>query len=415
MKKSSKDIFSDLKLFYPYLRKGLVLQKLEFINKFPEFNKCYSDVLLNSDKEEIAIKVAKTLVKGIEEGFLTEIDLDELLFLLIEDTLFNSYLYKLQSDNIICNNEEDFNGLLKNWGVPIDNKILSNVYNEAERDFVICGYRRYDFDCIRLLLLDKRPVKMYRQDDDDLYAAYPTIIDIDFRRSLLHIRIKDVDHIESNSKEVNTFKGRIENTLDFLSGFNPKIHYKEIDNVRKSLFLIEENLLKGQREKAQKKLVDFEQEIDSFVGRINEEFGPIPEEGISSKAHISTSVLSIISKSLGSNEQGDIAGIKFRNKHGEGKENYAEVSIIEKDFKCISTDELYWINLSVLLNQKEIEFLKIGKQFNAGMVIFNLTASLSTINVKLMQRSSHPDSELERQPTDQKYDEVVEFVNMFLK
>lgn len=126
-------------------------------------------------------------------------------------------------------------------------------------------------------------------------------------------------------------------------------------------------------------------------------------------------MLSIISKSLGSNEQGDIAGIKFRNKHGEGKENYAEVSIIEKDFKCISTDELYWINLSVLLNQKEIEFLKIGKQFNAGMVIFNLTASLSTINVKLMQRSSHPDSELERQPTDQKYDEVVEFVNMFLK
>ncbi|MEH7184451.1 hypothetical protein V7104_15625, partial [Bacillus subtilis] len=65
--------------------------------------------------------------------------------------------------------------------------------------------------------------------------------------------------------------------------------------------------------------------------------------------------------------------------------------------------------------QQEIEFLKIGKLFNAGFVIFNLTASLNTINIRLMQRSSHPDNELERQPTDHKYDEVVEFVNKFLK
>lgn len=415
MKKSSNEIFSDLKLFYPYLRKGLVMQKLAFIKKYPQFNDCYSQVLTQSDDEDRAIKVAKTLVKGIEEGFLTEMDLDELLFLLIEDTLFNSYLYKLQPDNIMCNNETDLNQLLRKWGVPSDNKILSNVNNEAESDFVICGYRRYDFDCIRLLLLDKNPVEIYRQDDDDLYAAYPTIIDVDFRRNLLHIRIKDVDLIESNSKEVSTFKGRIENTLNFLYGFEPKIHCKEIDNVRKSLFLIEENLLKGQREKAQQKSADFQPEIDAFVGKIHKEFGPVHEEGITSKEHISTSVLCIISKSLDTNEQGDIVGIKFRNKHGEGKENYAEVSIIEKDYKCISTDELYWINLSVLLNQQEIEFLKIGKLFNAGFVIFNLTASLNTINIRLMQRSSHPDNELERQPTDHKYDEVVEFVNKFLK
>ncbi|CAI6274059.1 hypothetical protein NRS6186_11470 [Bacillus subtilis] len=414
MKKSSNEILSDLKLFYPYLRKGLVMQKLEFMNKFAEFNKFYGDVLAQKDDEDRAIKVAKTLVKGIEEGLITEVDLDELLFLLIEDTLFNSYLYKLQVENILCNNETELKDLLRKWNVPSDNKILSNVNNDSEKDFVICGYRRYDFDNLRLLLLDKKPVKIYSQDSDNLYAAYPTIIDIDFRRKLLHIRIKDVDLIESSSKEIRTFKGRIENTLNFLYGFEPKIHCKEIENVRKSLFLIEENLLKSQREKAQQKSADFQPKIDEFVDKVNQEFGTIKEEGITSKEHITTAVLCIISKSLDPNEQGDIVGIKFRNKHGEGKENYAEVSIIEKDYKCISTDELYWINLSVLLNQQEIEFLKIGKLFDAGFVIFNLSASLNTINIRLMQRSSHPDNELERQPNDQKYDEVIEFVNKFL-
>ncbi|WP_077736739.1 hypothetical protein [Bacillus sonorensis] len=414
MKKSGSEFLSDLKLFYPYLRKGLVIQKLNFIKKFEEFNECYNQVLLQNEKDETAIKVAKTLVKGIEEGFITESDLDELLFLLIEDTLFNSYLFKLQKENIEFNNDKDLNELLIKWGVPTDNQILSNVRNNSDKDFVICGYRRYDFDSIRLLLLDKKPVKIYSQDEEDLYAAYPTLIDIDYRRNLLHIRIKDVDLIESNSKEVSTFKGRIENTLNFLYQLEPKIYCKEIENVRRSLFLIEENLLKNQREKAQQMLVGFELQIDEFVNNIYQKFGAVEEEGITSKDHISTAVLSIISKNLKRNEQGDIVGIKFRNKHGEGKENYAEVSIIEKDYKCISTDELYWINLSVLLNQKEIEFLKIGKFFNAGFVIFNLTVSLNTLNVRLMQRSSHPDNELERQPNDQKYEEVIEFINNFL-
>lgn len=64
---------------------------------------------------------------------------------------------------------------------------------------------------------------------------------------------------------------------------------------------------------------------------------------------------------MNANELGDVIGIKFHDtQNKDGK--YAEITIKDSGNKCISTSNLYWLNLSVLQNTKEVEFLKIITQ-----------------------------------------------------
>jgi hypothetical protein len=415
MKNSPKDILEKLSYFYPYLRKGLVIKKLEFMQKFPKFNELYFEIRSENQNDDAWLVTAKTLVSGIETEQFSESDLDELLFLLIEDTLFNSYLFKLDTTNLNITNERSLEKLLSSWSVPKENKILDNVISSSQsKDFIVCGYRKYDLDALRLLVLDKEPVKIHEKNQEETYAAYPTLIELDFRRNLLHIRLRDVDNIESDSEKIGTIRGRIENTLKFISQFSPEIKYSEFNNTKHSLFLIEENLLKEKRDQAQQKLSEFDPHIEQFINTIEKNFSLPLDTRKSTKEYISHSVLSIIATSLKNNELGDVVGIKFRNNHDKHSKHYAEVLISDKAYKCISTHEIYWLTLPVLQNQKAAEFLKIAKKFPSGFVIFNLMYSLNTINVRLMQRSDHPDKELERQPNDQKYSEVIDFLIPFL-
>lgn len=73
----------------------------------------------------------------------------------------------------------------------------------------------------------------------------------------------------------------------------------------------------------------------------------------------------------------------------------------------------YWLNLPVLQNQKKVEFLKIAKRFENGLVIANLEFSLDTCNIKLLQRGD-PEDRTKRKPSQEKYDDLINYIMNFL-
>lgn len=415
------DILTNIHYFQPYIKKSTVMKQLENLGIFPNFKEVYSQVREETeDKHEAWYNTCLTLVKGIEFDEISLEDLDELLFRLFEDSLFNAYLYQISSHNISLSDPDALPAILQSWGSPSENVILRNVIQqETSNDFIICGYRSYldnneNLAAVRLLLLDRDLVKIHKKNEEEYYVAYPTIVELDFERGLLHIRQKGVENIESDFEEISTIKGRIENTLAFVTSLKPSIQVEKITDFRKSLFLIEENLLSEKRDKAQELLESFNSEIDKFTKVVVDTFNPSTDDGLDPREYISFAVLSIISTTINTNDLGDIVGIKFRNTKDESSQKYAEIYITDKGFKCISSNELYWLNLPILLDQKSVESLKIGKMFPSGFVIFTLGYSLETANLRILQRSTHPDESLDRQPTDEKYYDVVDFINQFL-
>ncbi|PEA32949.1 hypothetical protein [Bacillus toyonensis] len=415
MEKQYESLLEKLLLFYPYLKKGHTVEKLHnYIKKFHDFNSIYQEVKNKNPDDESRHLVAKTLINGLQQNEINESDLDELLFLLLEDSLFNSYLFKLQ--DVTCNLKNDKN-LLSSWKTPKNHQILSNVDKKHLGDFVICGYRKEEdngtIESLRLLLLDSKRIKVRSKNSDTKEIAFPTFVEIDFRRSLLHIRLRDVDNIVNESQEFSTMSGRIKNTIKFLDAFQPEIHYKTFNNFRKSLFELEEHLLKDKRELAQDKLYTFSDEIDSFTNLVCAKFSP-PDAEITPEQHIANSVLSIISTTINTSELGDIFGIKFRNSKNDSDKKYAEITIKDKGYKCISTNNLYWLNLPVLQNKKSIESLQIVKILDNGTVIANLEFSLETANVKIHQKGNEEISG-DYKATQEKYDDFINFILPFIK
>ncbi|MCG7318023.1 hypothetical protein [Brevibacillus laterosporus] len=415
------DILTNIQYFQPYIKKSTVMKQLESMGIFSSFKDIYSQVREETEDEHDAwYNTCSALVKGIELGEFSQEDLDELLFRLIEDSLFNSYLYTITSHNISLSDPNALPAILNSWKAPLENVILRNVIQqETSDDFIICGYRSYpdsndNLAAIRLLLLDSQLVKIHKKNEEEYHVAYPTIVELDFERGLLHIRQKGVENIESDFDEISTIKGRIENTLTFVTSLRPSISVEKIIDFRKALFQIEENLLSEKRDKAQELLESFNGEIDKFTEIVVNTFHPSADDGLDPREYISFAVLSIISTTINSNDLGDIVGIKFRNTKDESSQKYAEIYITDKGFKCISSNELYWLNLPILLDQKAVESLKIGKMFQSGFVIFTLGYSLDTANLRILQRSTHPDESLDRQPSDEKYYDVVNFINQFL-
>ncbi|MGR6008446.1 hypothetical protein ACT7CZ_06815 [Bacillus cereus] len=105
------------------------------------------------------------------------------------------------------------------------------------------------------MLLDSKRITVRSKNSDAKEIIYPTFVEIDFRRALLHIRVRDVDNIIDESEEFSTMSGRIDNTLKYLGYFQPEIHYETFDNFRKNLFELEEHLLKDKRNLAQEKTI----------------------------------------------------------------------------------------------------------------------------------------------------------------
>ncbi|MDP7981023.1 hypothetical protein [Bacillus multifaciens] len=415
MEKQYESLLEKLLLFYPYLKKGHTVEKLHnYIKKFHDFNNLYQEVKNENPDDEPRYLVAKTLVTGLQQKEIDESDLDDLLFLLLEDSLFNSYLFKLEDSTCDLKDAKD---LFSSWKIPQNRKILSNVDKNHSDDFVICGYRKEEdngvIESLRLLLLDSKRIKVRSKNSDTKEIVFPTFIEVDFRRALLHIRLRDVDNIVNESEEFSTMSGRISNTLNFLDSFQPEIHYKTFDNFRKSLFELEEHLLKDKRDLAQEKLYTFTDEIDRFTNLVCNKFSP-PDAEISPEQHISNSVLSIISTTINTSDLGDIFGIKFRNSKYDNDKKYAEITIRDKGYKCISTNNLYWLNLPVLQNKKSIESLQIVKILDNGTVIANLEFSLETANIKIHQKGSEEISG-DYKATQEKYDDFINFILPFIK
>jgi hypothetical protein len=418
MTQVKKNIYKNLMFFYQYLGKSAVLSKLDnYLNKFPNFNAIYSEIRKDNKDDDVAVIVAKTLVYGLENDILSEYDLDELLFLLLEDSLLNSYLFKLETNRYIQNDKEFSQHLLNSWNIPDENKILSNVNIPGQNDFIICGYRESRngdiLESLRILIIDRKALDVYFKKDENKQIIFPTIIEFDFRRSLLHIRLKDVDNIVSEQEKFSTMSGRVENTLTFLDAFEPKVYYEKIKDFRSSLYLLEENLLQEKRDQAYKKLKEFEQEISDFTKLVKDKFNPPSQMDISPKEYISNGVLSVISTTLNNSELGDVVGIKFRNNKDDNDNKYAEITISDKGYNCISTNNLYWLNLPVLQTRQAVEFLKIVKTLPSGLVIANLDFTLETANVRLLQRSKHDDVE-NKKPSQEKYDDTIDFLKVFL-
>lgn len=408
---NNEKLSENLLLFHQYLKKNIVLDKLTTnMNKFPEFNKIYSEIRSKDDKIDTSEVIAKTLIFGINEKLISDSDLDELLFLILEDSLFNSYLFKL--DNTSEN--KSITTLLENWGIPPVNKILSNIQTKTTKDFVICGYRtafdEQKLESVRLLLLDSDILTYANKNEDARKAIYPTLVEIDFRRQLLHIRLRDVDNIVGAPETRGTMSGRIDNTLKFISTLRPALNFSNISDFKSSLYTLEEYLLSEKRDSAYAKLEEFDLEVEEFTKIVCDKFNPSTDLLITPKEYISTGVLCIIATTLNANELGDVIGIKFRDtQNKDGK--YAEITIKDSGNKCISTSNLYWLNLSVLQNTKEVEFLKIITQVPSdGVAIANLEFSLDTANIKLIQRSNFDGAK----PTQEKYDDVLDFLKNFI-
>lgn len=414
-----ENLLENLAYFYPYIKKNATINELNLINKFSNFNEIYTNMRVEYKNEYSWHTVCRTLIYGLKENIISEDELDELLFRLMENSLFNSYLFRIDSHNIDLTDTKNFTNQLSEWNLSSNNQILNSIGNKSTNNsnYLICGYRQYnnkEVSALRLLLIDDDFVKIHAKNADEYHLIHPTIVEFDFERSLIHIRLRDVDNIESDSEEINTIRGRIDRTLRFISELTPSIKYSKFRGFRKSLFLLEEHILKPKRSEAQSKLETFKPHIDEFVNLINSTFTPPLDVNLTADDYVSNAVLSTISTTLSQSELGDIVGLRFRNSKEEATTKYAEVTIQDRGFKCVSSDDLYWLNLPILLDQKSIESLKIAKSLEQGFVIFSLTFSLETVNLKLFQRSEHPDKELERAPSDEKYSDVVSFLLPFL-
>lgn len=81
------------------------------------------------------------------------------------------------------------------------------------------------------------------KNEDTRKAIYPKLVEIDFRRQLLHIRLRDVDNIVGAPEIRGTMSGRINNTLKFISTLRPALNFSNISEFKSSLYTLEEYLL----------------------------------------------------------------------------------------------------------------------------------------------------------------------------
>lgn len=410
------DIFKHLMYFKPYFKRNQVEEHLRIIDTYPNFKTVYSQLRHEHNDLDTADIICKTLASGIESNEITHQQLDDLLFLLIEDRLFDVYLYNLDKAEFNINDHKAVNLILQKWGAPIENNILLGITQKTVfEDFVIAGYRYNGSDSITLLLIDKDIIPVREKNKEAEQIVYASLIEFDFHNKLVHIRIKDMDHFETSKTEVRTIEGRIARTKKFIESLSPHVTISNVKNFKKSLFILEESLLQPKRDLAQSKLLEFQKEIDSFASLVDTTFNIKHSTDVNTSTYLSNTLLALISSSLNLEEIGDVVGIKFRNERDNEHSSYAEVSISDRGFKCISTDKLYWSNLTTLLEQKKIEFLKIGTNVESGFVDVNLDVCQETAHIKLNLTSKNPNDELSKRPTDEKYHDFIKYLIPFIR
>lgn len=422
------ELVENLMYFQQYIGKEKVKKQLGATGcmratKFEDFEEIYKEVkssLSESRQNDSKLVTCETLAFGVEKGLITETELDEVLFRVLEDSLMNAYLYKIDNHNIALNDANAVSDVLQSWGVSQEKKILSNISKDAEGiDFVACSYRLYKTDgnieSLRILLLDKELVTLGGKNREQVLVAYPTLVEFDFLNGLGHIRVKDVDNLETDKEEVGQMSKRIKRTLNHIHSFIPNVNLKEIRGFNKTLYLLEEDILGKKRAAAEERLKDFSEYIDKFVLEIESELGAESEGMFDTKEYISYAVLSKIASTIQQNEQGEIVGIKFRNLRETDTKEYASIHISDRGFKCISTDDVYWFNLPILKTHEKVEELKLTRKFSSGGYrVVRLEMALDTANVRMLQKNDHPDRDYHRQPTDEDYLEMIHYLNDFM-
>ncbi|HHQ0595643.1 TPA: hypothetical protein ACSK7G_000543, partial [Listeria innocua] len=200
------------------------------------------------------------------------------------------------------------------------------------------------------------------------------------------------------------------NTLTFIDSFKNPIKYKHVSNFKEKLFNIEENLLKEVRNKVNKELDSFKEPINVFCKSIDAKYKN-KSENISTADYVKTSIQTIIAMNIVRNPLGDITSIKFRNKSTDDESSYSEVSIRDKKNHCISVDNLYWLNLAVLLDVKSVESMKLVLYKDNLTSLVNLDYSLGTGNIKLLKNTAGEDGTM---PSQVKYDSVLDELVKFI-
>lgn len=406
MSVKNPELLEKIKLFSEFLSMSKVMYNLRYLGTFTEFKEIYAVERTKHKDENSSDIVARVLHHGIEENLISKENLDELLFQLIEDSLMNAFLYRLSSSA-----PADAEAVKNSLSLPTEITIIDNVYSDSNKDFIVCGYRIVKninkVENVRILMIDKKPVDIFRKNESNTKVVFPTIVELDYRHQLLHVRTREVDNILNTEGKISKMSERIENTLNFIISLNTSVSYRELSSFKTSLFLLEENLLKDKRKLAYQKVDELSSEIKDFTDVITKKINP-PTTEIMPEDYIRSGVLSIAATTLSDNTVGEVIGIKFRN-NNEQRE-YAEVTIKDTGNRCISTSNLYWINLSVLLNVEKVEYLKIVPYLESGSSIVNLEFALDTANIKLLKRRDENGDT----PNQHKYDDVIEFIIPFI-
>lgn len=423
------------KLMYckDFISKGKVLDYLNTTDIFSDFRKRYdkTSAKFSKNKEWDSVRLTvEVLANGVLEGELSRKELENLIFYLMEKSLLNVYLYKITSHNIVLSDSGVLPELLKRAGASERNTILASIPQSRQKSnqkssFVVCAHRvvknsEGDLNKFKFLILDDSLITIRKKNQDDTEEVYPMLVEFDFERNLVHIRLKDVDNIESSDQSVSTMSGRMDNVLEYVKLLLPNVEFEKLTGFKKSMYEVQEDVLSQRRAEAEELLNSFSEEVTSFVTQIHAKFPASllqksDREILNPKSLISYAVLSIISNTLDKNEIGDIVGIKFRNTREEEDNKYAEIYISDQGFRCISSHELYWNNLVVLQEQKKVESLKLVKSLASGIVISKLDFSLDTANVRILKRSNHPNEEARKQPNDEKYNEFIDYLLPFIQ
>ncbi|HHQ1180092.1 TPA: hypothetical protein ACSLAI_002743, partial [Listeria innocua] len=404
-------IYKNIVLFSPFIKIGKIQDAFKQIstkkeeeyslkNTLKEYNRKFREK--NNKSYDYA---SKSLAAMVKNEILTIEQIDEILFIITEDSLFNSYIYKLSSEQLKTNGER-----LINWKLPNTIEILENIGISTKKDFKVCGYKLVEgtpgtVESLRLLLIDSQILQRYDKEEDETYNfIFPTLVEYDFRRQLLHIRTQEINNIINTEDKFRTASGRIKNTLTFIDSFKNPIKYKHVSNFKEKLFNIEENLLKEVRNKVNKELDSFKEPINVFCKSIDAKYKN-KSENISTADYVKTSIQTIIAMNIVRNPLGDITSIKFRNKSTDDESSYSEVSIRDKKNHCISVDNLYWLNLAVLLDVKSVESMKLVLYKDNLTSLVNLDYSLGTGNIKLLKNTAGEDGTM---PSQVKYDSVLD-------
>ena len=396
----NQEIYNQLKYFQRYLRKGNVEKRLsgDLTKKFQTEYKKYFE----QDKDDKYI-VVKALSHMFQNGLIKKDMMEDILINILEDSLFNTFCYTIEDERIFRKSQR-----FQDWKLPNEMDFLGQVNSGYKNDdFIICGFNALDTDegyleYIRLFLIDKNSISIQSSRRGiDADEVFPTIIDINFKQGLLLIRTQEIENIANQDPKISTMSGRLENTLDFINKIPNFINFSQIRGFEKTMFKIEESILKEKREKAEKLAKEVKNDISLLTNVVDSKF-PSERQSIKTFDFIETAVKTVIANSISNSTENVITTLRFKNET-------SEISIDSENSNCISANSIYWVNLAVLLEVSEVTYLKLSLYLEKKGSIVTLSTTHGTAHVKVLKRT------LGEMPNQDRFNRVIEYIFSFME